>query len=216
MLLGTPQGREADKRARCHQRRARRRARGREARTELKQMIIGSRGWIAPLRTDCDKARGAGHRTGRAAGFLRSQQPCSSGLAGFFFFFPLVSRKSRCRGGEFPPFPPSFFFFFLAPPQSHLFGWVSSSATPRFALSSRCLFRARFFAQGSIFRSGKATFLTQELPPRCRQTSGASVRIPSASPLGTAPGSFCTAALKYVTTDRSIRFLMVTRNRGSN
>lgn len=111
MLLGTPQGREADKRARCHQRRARRRAQGREARTELKQMIIGSRGWIAPLRTDCDKARGAGHRTGRAAGFLRSQQPCSSGLAGFFFFFPLVSRKSRCRGGEFPPFPPSFFFF---------------------------------------------------------------------------------------------------------
>lgn len=130
MLLGTPQGREADKRARCHQRRARRRARGREARTELKQMIIGSRGWIAPLQTDCDKARGAGHRTGRAAGFLRSQQPCSSGLAGFFFFFPLVSRKSRCRGGEFPPFPPSFFFFSSHHPKATCLGGLARARHP--------------------------------------------------------------------------------------
>lgn len=147
--------------------------------------------------------------------FYAASSRAAAGWPDFFFFSLSFLERAGAVAENFRPFPRPFFFF-LAPPQSHLFGWVSSSATPRFALSSRCLFRARFFAQGSIFRSGKATFLTQELPPRCRQTSGASVRIPSASPLGTAPGSFCTAALKYVTTDRSIRFLMVTRNRGSN
>lgn len=105
VLFGKPAG------PRGRLRRARRRAQGREARTELKQIIIRSRGWIAPLRTDCDKARGGGHRTGCAAGFLRSQQPCSSGLAVFFFSLSFLERAAAAAA-NFRPFPRPFFFFF--------------------------------------------------------------------------------------------------------
>lgn len=70
-----------------------------------------------------------------------------------FFFFPLVSRKSRCRGGEFPPFPPSFFFFSSHHPKATCLGGLARARHPALPsppdayLGLDFSLRARFFAR---------------------------------------------------------------------
>lgn len=117
--MGSPQGREADKRARCHQRRP---ARGCSAPREAEG--AGERGKDRVKannnqepRMDCaspNRLRQSARRRAPHGLCCRifTQPAAVQQRAGRIFFFPLVSRKSCCRGGEFPPFPPSFFFFF--------------------------------------------------------------------------------------------------------